>query len=59
MPADVQSTRRMAIDPVCQMAVDSEHAAGRLVFHETAYSFCALSCAADFALHPERFVRSP
>jgi hypothetical protein len=31
VPADVQPTRRMASDPVRQMAVDPEQAAGRLV----------------------------
>ena len=46
---------RMAIDPVCQMAVDPERAAGRLVYRDTAYFFCALACAADFARAPERF----
>jgi YHS domain-containing protein len=56
--ADVQTSRRTAIDPVCQMAVDPEHAAGRLVYEDTAYFFCALSCAGAFARHPERFVRS-
>jgi class 3 adenylate cyclase/YHS domain-containing protein len=59
VPADVQTTRRVAIDPVCQMAVDPEHAAGRLIYDEKAYFFCALSCAGDFARHPERFVGSP
>jgi class 3 adenylate cyclase len=47
--------RAMAIDPVCRMAVDPEHAAGRLTYQGTAYYFCALSCAGHFAQHPERF----
>jgi class 3 adenylate cyclase/YHS domain-containing protein len=59
LAADVKTSRRIAIDPVCQMAVDPEHAAGRLVYDDTAYFFCALSCAGDFARQPERFVRSP
>jgi adenylate cyclase len=42
-------------DPVCRMAVDPEHAAGRLVYQDTAYFFCTLACAAQFARHPERF----
>ncbi|MBX5469582.1 MAG: YHS domain-containing protein [Thermoleophilaceae bacterium] len=37
------------------MAVDPEHAAGRLVFEDTVYFFCTLACAAAFARHPERF----
>lgn len=56
MRAGVETSRRMAIDPVCRMAVDPEHAAGRLMYEDTAYFFCALSCAAHFAQGPERFV---
>jgi adenylate cyclase len=42
-------------DPVCRMAVDPEHAAGRLTYLDTAYFFCSLACAAQFAGNPERF----
>jgi adenylate cyclase len=42
-------------DPVCRMAVDPEHAAGRLTYEDTAYFFCSLACAAQFAGDPERF----
>ena len=44
-------------DPVCRMAVDPERAAGRLVYEDTAYFFCTLACAGEFARHPERFAR--
>ena len=44
-------------DPVCRMAVDPERAAGRLVHDDTTYFFCSLSCAGEFARHPERFAR--
>jgi class 3 adenylate cyclase/YHS domain-containing protein len=44
-------------DPVCRMAVDPERAAGRLVYEDTAYFFCTLECAAQFAQRPERFAR--
>ena len=37
------------------MAVDPEHAAGRLMFEGSAYFFCSLVCAAEFARRPERF----
>ena len=47
---------RLAVDPVCRMAVDPERAAGRLVYDGTAYFFCTLECAGDFARRPERFV---
>jgi class 3 adenylate cyclase/YHS domain-containing protein len=54
----IETRRHMAIDPVCQMAVDPEHASGRLVYGDAVYFFCTLTCAGDFAHHPERFVRS-
>ena len=44
-------------DPVCRMAVDPERAAGRLVYEGTAYFFCTLACAGEFARRPERFAR--
>jgi adenylate cyclase len=47
---------KLPIDPVCQMAVDPEHAIGRLIFHDPAYFFCTLACAAEFARHPDRFI---
>ena len=42
-------------DPVCRMAVEPDRAAGRLVYQDTAYFFCTLACAAEFARHPDRF----
>ena len=45
----------LAIDPVCQMAVDPQRAIGRLQRDEKAYYFCSLTCAAAFAQHPERY----
>jgi class 3 adenylate cyclase len=47
----------LLIDPVCQMAVDPEHAAGRLRLNEKAYYFCSLTCAGAFAQHPERYAK--
>ena len=47
---------RFAIDPVCRMAVDPEHAAGRLVIDDTVYFFCSLGCAGAFARQPKHFV---
>jgi adenylate cyclase len=46
----------LPIDPVCQMAVDPERAVGRLIFEDNAYFFCTLTCAAEFAEHPQRFI---
>jgi adenylate cyclase len=48
----------LAVDPVCQMVVDPDHAAGRLMYEETAYFFCTLDCAAAFAQRPDTFTRS-
>jgi adenylate cyclase len=53
--AGASSRGRLPQDPVCRMAVDPERAPGRLVYEETAYFFCSLVCAAEFARHPERF----
>jgi class 3 adenylate cyclase/YHS domain-containing protein len=50
-----ENTDRLAVDPVCQMAVDPEHAVGRLLVDEKAHYFCSLTCAAAFAQHPERY----
>lgn len=55
IPQTQPAQGKLPIDPVCQMAVDPEHAAGRLIFEDTAYFFCTLTCAAEFARHPERF----
>jgi adenylate cyclase len=45
-------------DPVCRMAVDPDRAAGRLMHEGTAYFFCTLACAGEFARAPERFAVS-
>jgi YHS domain-containing protein len=50
-----ENADHLAIDPVCQMAVDPEHAVGRLLVDEKAYYLCSLTCAAAFAQHPERY----
>jgi class 3 adenylate cyclase/YHS domain-containing protein len=46
----------LAVDPVCRMAVDPDRAAGRLMHEGTAYFFCTLACAGEFARQPERFI---
>jgi adenylate cyclase len=57
VPQSQPAHGKLPIDPVCQMAVDPEHAAGRLTFEDIAYYFCTLACAGEFASHPERFLR--
>ena len=51
------SDRTLPSDPVCRMAVDPERAAGRLTYDGTAYFFCTLACAGEFAADPERFAQ--
>jgi adenylate cyclase len=53
------SGRGLAIDPVCRMAIDPEHAAGRLSYQNATYFFCTLTCAGAFARRPERFAQQP
>jgi P-type Cu+ transporter len=43
------------VDPVCQMAVDPEHAAGTLLHAGLRYHFCSLACVARFAATPDRY----
>jgi class 3 adenylate cyclase/YHS domain-containing protein len=57
VPVDV-TAEQLAIDPVCQMAVDPGRAVGRLMLETKAYYFCSLTCAAAFAKHPERYADS-
>ena len=52
-----ENTHRLPVDPVCQMAVDPEHAVGRLLVDDKAHYFCSLTCAAAFAQHPERYAQ--
>jgi adenylate cyclase len=50
-----ENAGRLPVDPVCRMAVDPERAPGRLLHDGTAYFFCSLACAGEFARQPERF----
>ena len=50
-----ENVDHLAIDPVCQMAIDPERAVGRLVVDEKAHYFCSLTCAGAFAQSPERY----
>jgi adenylate cyclase len=52
-----ETADRLPVDPVCRMAVDPERAPGRLLHGGTAYFFCSLTCAGEFARHPERFAQ--
>jgi adenylate cyclase len=49
------STSGLPIDPVCRMAVDPWHSAGRLTHEGVEYRFCSLGCAGAFAQDPARY----
>jgi adenylate cyclase len=46
------SERTLVLDPVCQMAIDPERAAGRLAYEGSDYYVCSLDCASRFAAAP-------
>jgi class 3 adenylate cyclase/YHS domain-containing protein len=48
----------LPMDPVCRMAVDPEHEAGRLTYEGVEYHFCSLECAQAFAEQPARYAGS-
>jgi adenylate cyclase len=50
-----QSSAGLPIDPVCRMAVDPWHSAGRLTHEGVEYCFCSLGCAGAFAQHPATY----
>lgn len=49
-------TRQRAIDPVCQMQVDTRTAAARHGFDGRQYWFCSTACRDRFVAHPSDFV---
>jgi adenylate cyclase len=49
------SVSGLPIDPVCRMAVDPWHGAGRLTHNGVEYCFCSLECAGAFAQDPSRY----
>jgi adenylate cyclase len=49
------SSLGLPIDPVCRMAVDPWHGAGRLTYQGVEYCFCSLGCAGAFAQDPSSY----
>lgn len=45
----------LPIDPVCRMAVDPDHEAGRVRYEDIDYHFCSLDCVQAFVEHPDRY----
>lgn len=46
----------MAVDPVCGMTVDPEHAAGRFDYRGQPYFFCSTHCLHRFQSDPEHYL---
>ncbi len=44
-------------DPVCNMAIESEQAAGREVRKGQTYYFCSKSCQEKFRAAPDRYAK--
>jgi P-type Cu+ transporter len=44
-------------DPVCNMTIDSQTAAGREVLHGQTYYFYSKSCQDKFRAAPDRYVK--
>ncbi len=42
-------------DPVCQMTIDSNEAAGREVWKGQTFYFCSKSCQEKFRASPDRY----
>jgi P-type Cu+ transporter len=45
-----------ALDPVCGMRVDPEHAAGTSTYQGQSYYFCSAGCRAKFEADPEKYL---
>lgn len=45
-------------DPVCNMTIESEQAAGREVWQEQTYYFCSKSCQEKFRAAPDRYAKT-
>jgi class 3 adenylate cyclase/YHS domain-containing protein len=48
--------RSSAIDPVCRMRVEPEHAPGSLSHAGQRFWFCSVACVAAFAADPDRYI---
>jgi YHS domain-containing protein len=47
----------MAVDPVCNMQVDENKAAGKSEYKGKTYYFCALVCKKKFDEAPEKYAK--
>lgn len=46
----------MAVDPVCEMDIDEEKAAGRTEYEGKTYYFCSPGCKEKFVENPEEYI---
>jgi len=47
----------MEIDPICNMQVDPDKAAGKSEFEGKTYCFCSLGCKQKFDANPSQYAR--
>ncbi|HLK19628.1 MAG TPA: heavy metal translocating P-type ATPase [Bryobacteraceae bacterium] len=52
----IVQNRAGALDPVCGMRVDPDHAAGQSSYQGQTYYFCSTGCKTKFENNPERFL---
>jgi Cu+-exporting ATPase len=52
----IVQNRAGALDPVCGMRVDPEHAAGKSTYQGQSYYFCSTGCRAKFDGDPEKYL---
>ena len=52
----IVQNRAGALDPVCGMRVDPEHAAAKSTYQGQSYYFCSTGCQAKFDGDPEKYL---
>jgi YHS domain-containing protein/uncharacterized membrane protein YraQ (UPF0718 family) len=58
-PGGQMERERVAIDPVCGMSVDTEHAEYRSFQKGDTYYFCSAGCKQTFDKDPGKYIRAP
>jgi Cu+-exporting ATPase len=52
----IVQNRADALDPVCGMRIDPEHAAGKSIYQGQSYHFCSNGCRVKFEGDPEKYL---
>lgn len=47
----------MALDPVCKMFVDNQHAKKNVLYNEIRYHFCSTFCKTLFEKNPNIYIK--